>query len=289
MAMVRSLLIATLVLSLMGGSLPAQDAQVPQTATGGAGVSEVPIDGNKKQPVANKSEENDDRTVGQLLVLGLLAPFLIPYEAFDNNIEEIAKFTRYPYRNHYPGFLWTPQQPDGPPDAGPTPEPQGLTSWSARASLEDGFDFDRINRLGLRLTIDTEYRFGLTSNWDWFHERFWCGCTYDFLVGDTNLTYRFAQNEKVAFYAGVGCRYFTDGKQGDAGVNVLYGCDIFPVRPVVVSLLVDGGNLGSSGVIHWRATVGATLHGVEVFGGYDFMRIGCVDLEGPMVGLRIWF
>jgi len=287
--MVRLLLIAALVLSLMGGSLLAQDAEVIQIPTGGASPPEAQVDGNQKQAFNTKGEEKDDRTVGQLLVLGLFAPYLIPYEAFDNNCEEGALFTRYPYRNQYPGFLWTPQQSGDPPDAQPTPEPPGCASWSTRAALEDGYDMDRINRLGLRLTVDSEYRFGLTSNWNWYHETFWCGCTYDFLVGDTNFTYRFAQNEKVAFYAGVGCRYFLDGKGGDAGVNVLYGCDIFPVRPVVVSLLVDGGNLGSSGVVHWRATVGATVHGVEMFGGYDCMRIGCVDLEGPMVGLRYWF
>jgi hypothetical protein len=287
--MVRSLLIATLLLPLLGGSLLAQNASVPQVPTERAALSETQVEWNKNQASENMPEEKDDRTVGQLLVLGLLAPFLIPYEAFDDNIEENAKFTRYPYRNHYPGFLWVPEQSDDPADAPQTSEPPGCTSWSARAILEDGYDLDRINRMGLRLTVDSEYRFGLTSNWNWYHETFWCGCTYDFLVGDTNLTYRFAQNEKVAFYTGVGCRYFTDGKVGDAGVNVLYGCDIFPVRPVVVSLLVDGGNLGSSAVVHWRATIGATLKGVEMFGGYDFMRIGCIDLEGPLVGLRYWF
>jgi hypothetical protein len=27
----------------------------------------------------------------------------------------------------------------------------------------------------------------------------------------------------------------------------------------------------------------------ELFGGYDFYRIGAVDLQGPMAGLRLWF
>jgi hypothetical protein len=27
----------------------------------------------------------------------------------------------------------------------------------------------------------------------------------------------------------------------------------------------------------------------ETFGGYDFLRIGTVNLQGPMVGLRLWF
>lgn len=287
--MMRSLLLAAFVLALLGGSSRAQEAKIPFMPGGSTGLPAFPLDGDAKPAPVHRADDSDDRTLGQMVVLGLLAPFLIPYEAFDNNFGQNARFMRYPYCDHFPGFLWTAQQADDPPDGHPTPEPPGCSSWSSRALLEDGYDIDRVNRVGLRLTVDSESRFGLTSNWNWYHETFWCGCTYDFLLGDTNLTYRFAQNENVAFYAGVGCRYFADGTGGNAGVNVLYGCDIFPVRPVVVSLLVDGGNLGAVGVIHWRATAGATVHGMEFLAGYDFMRIGCVDLQGPMLGLRFWF
>jgi hypothetical protein len=29
--------------------------------------------------------------------------------------------------------------------------------------------------------------------------------------------------------------------------------------------------------------------GWEVFTGYDFLRIGSVNLQGPLLGLRLWF
>jgi hypothetical protein len=37
------------------------------------------------------------------------------------------------------------------------------------------------------------------------------------------------------------------------------------------------------------SSVGAIWNGWELFAGYDFLRIGTVNLQGPMVGLRFWF
>src|SRR5262249_14468895 len=108
-------------------------------------------------------------------------------------------------------------------------------------------------------------------------------------IGDMNLTYRFAQHEKIQFYAGIGARVLTDPCTTNWGANVLYGFDLFPRKPWIVSALVDGGNLGSAGVIHTRVTAGVAIRHFELIGGYDFMRIGSVNIQGPTAGLRLWF
>jgi hypothetical protein len=90
-------------------------------------------------------------------------------------------------------------------------------------------------------------------------------------------------------YAGLGCRLLTDDRDTRAGVNFVYGGDWFPARPLVVSASCDLGNLDAAFVVRARATVGAAWRRWEVFGGYDFLRIGSVNLQGPMLGLRVWF
>jgi hypothetical protein len=80
-----------------------------------------------------------------------------------------------------------------------------------------------------------------------------------------------------------------DGPYTRYGFNITYGGDVFPCKPVVISSSLDLGNLGSASVIRLRGTVGLIHRHWEVFGGYDFYRIGSVDLQGPMAGLRLWF
>jgi hypothetical protein len=109
------------------------------------------------------------------------------------------------------------------------------------------------------------------------------------LLGDTNLTFRFAQTERMQMYAGLGFRMQTDRYDTRFGFNFLYGGDVFLSDPLVLSASLDVGNLSSDLVVHGRATVGLNYKRWEVFGGYDFLRIGSVNLQGPMLGLRLWF
>ena len=81
----------------------------------------------------------------------------------------------------------------------------------------------------------------------------------------------------------------SDRKQTDFGFNFSYGGDLFPRRPWVISTSIDAGNLGSAAVFHARGSVGAIWHGCEFFTGYDFLRVGSTNLQGPMAGVRFWF
>ena len=58
---------------------------------------------------------------------------------------------------------------------------------------------------------------------------------------------------------------------------------------MVAGATMETGTLGSASVVHGRATIGATFHGWELYTGYDFLRVGNVNLQGPVVGLRFWF
>lgn len=196
-----------------------------------------------------------------------------------------APFVSYPYAGHYNGFLWT----DGTATRTSQPIPEKLDWLSVRASVEDGNNFSNLNWVGVRVAVDSESRVGGTTNWNWYHDKFDCGCSFDAVLGDINLTYRLFQGDQFQIHVGAGCRILAEEDFARTGFNALASADFFPIQPLVVSVLVDGGTLGSVGVIHTRATVGATWRGLEIYGGYDFLRIGMTDLDGPVGGLKLWF
>ena len=49
------------------------------------------------------------------------------------------------------------------------------------------------------------------------------------------------------------------------------------------------GNLGTDVVFNAHGTVGVVWNHLEFFVGYDYLRIGPVDLQGTLAGLRLWF
>lgn len=102
-------------------------------------------------------------------------------------------------------------------------------------------------------------------------------------------TYRFVQNEWFVMHTGLGARFLVDHGHDRGGFNFLYGFDVFPAKPVHLFGDFDGGTLGHAGVVRLRGGVGVNWTHFELFAGYDFLRIGRVNLQGPMAGLRLWF
>jgi hypothetical protein len=90
-------------------------------------------------------------------------------------------------------------------------------------------------------------------------------------------------------HTGLGVRVLADRSDPRAGFNFLYGADLFALNPLVLSTVLDLGNLDAAFVIHMRTTVGIVYRHGELLAGYDFLRIGSVNLQGPLIGLRFWF
>lgn len=259
------------------------DVNAPSTSS-----SEGKEKGRSSSSSSSSSDEDGDNLGGAMFKLAVLAPFYVPMAILGDEYEYRLVFTRYPYANNYHGYQI--MLPDWAKtfytlDTADVPRKQ----WVMRLSVENGNDFDGMNRLGGQLKIEHAWRWGFVTNWNYFRERLPCGCIDEAVIGDANLTFRFAQNEVASMYAGLGFRVLSDRRQTDFGVNFTYGGDWFPVRPLVVSGVFDAGNLGSAGVVHARGSVGAIWNAWEVFAGYDFLRIGSVNLQGPMVGVRLWF
>jgi hypothetical protein len=118
-------------------------------------------------------------------------------------------------------------------------DPEYFKCWAVRLSLEDGNDCNGLNRVGGRLDIDTAWRFGLQTNWNWFHEDLGGGRSDETVLGDINLTYRFAQAHWLDMYAGLGGRILSDRHATRGGFNFLYGANLFLRRA--------GGDLHAGG------------------------------------------
>lgn len=199
-----------------------------------------------------------------------------------------SHFLPYPYCGNFPGY----RVPNANltreylPELDYNVEP---LCWSARLSIEDGNDFNGLNRANGRFMLETSSGFGFLTSWNHFYERLNGGKHDQFVIGDFNAIYSWGWGSACTFRWGLGARVLTDCGRDDWGFNFHLGGDFFPVRPVIVSLDSDFGTLGDAGVAHGRLTVGVIHRGWEIFGGYDAMAIGGTTLHGPLIGLRLWF
>lgn len=219
----------------------------------------------------------------------ITAPFKAHRSALGDDLEVPGYFPKMPYPKGYPGYMWIGRLPQHVENPELEMQMEKSRTVSFRASVEEGNDFSGMNRIGLRVTFETTSRFGIQSNWNFLNESLGGGRHDWTTIGDSYLTFRFAQNEQTQFYGGLGGRILTDPCSTRFGFGAIYGFDYFPVKPLVWSASIDAGWLGSAGVVHGRTSIGATIEHFELFAGYDFLRIGSVNIQGPMIGLKFWY
>ena len=157
--------------------------------------------------------------------------WLVPHDAWDAGSKIDVRFSPFPYADPKTRYVVLDRTPDGKPSYYDLTDTQW---WSVRASAEAGSNFDGLDRVGLRLFLDTNTRFGLKSDWDWYSEKMACGCRETLWIGDVTGTYRFVQNEGVLMTTGLGARFSLDHGHDHGGFNFLYGFDLFPAKPVHV-------------------------------------------------------
>lgn len=238
------------------------------------------------------SDDSDDFLAdlfGPVFVYAFAAPWLGPHAALDPGLDVPGRFTRYPYAAPDTGHIALDRR-DRPWDERVQFLDRPDTQWySVRATAEVGGDFDGLTRTGVRLFLDTDTRFGLKSDWDYYVERLPCGCRDDLGIGDVTATYRFVQHEQIQMHTGLGARFLIDHGRDRAGANFLYGFDAFPVQPAHLFGSFEAGTLGTAGVLRFHGGAGATWRSGELFAGYDYLWISGATLQGPFVGLRLWY
>lgn len=233
--------------------------------------------------------------------------YVLPANAVGDNYHNNFGFQRYPYADDSAGLMWNLDPPAAslgrpeplddetagwragvPLETGAVPKHPGR-SWSGRVFVEESNDFDGLNRVNAQVLVESFGRLGFQASWSYLRETLDDDSHDELWLGDANLTFLFAQSERVQLRTGWGCRWLADRDDANFGVNFLYGGDFYPAKPWIVSTFLELGNLGSAFVVHGRATAGVILSRFEFFGGYDWLRIGSADLHGPVIGVRLWF
>lgn len=196
-------------------------------------------------------------------------------------------FLLYPYADNWPGAMWSEDfEVWDDPDV--EPARPSIKGWSGRFSLDASNDFDGLNRFNAGLLLESSRGLGAETSWTHLYERLPGGGHDQMLLGDLNLTLGM-HARYVQVRVGAGGRLATDRRQTHGGPNLTMGLDIYPFKPATLSTRVDVGTLGEAKVFHVRSTVGFLWKRLEFFTGYDSLRIGPVDLQGPVAGIRFWF
>lgn len=214
------------------------------------------------------------------------SPFTVPPIVLDDRFDFNSTFAAYPYADGWNGLMQISGVSDNTDYVAPI-------TWehlmSLRASVEEGNNFNGLNRLGVTFLVDTMTRLGVGGGVHFYEENN-SGTSPDRLaIGDVNLLFRFAQSERTQYRAGIGARFLNDREQTDWGVNFVYGFDWFPVKPASLGVQLEAGTLGNAWVYRATGRIGLVWKFSEVYAGYDYLHIGSQVLQGPMVGLRIWF
>lgn len=184
------------------------------------------------------------------------------------------RFQEFPYADGSPGYMARRKSPK---------------RWSARTTLEFGKDSHGLERTGLGLLLEHQAGPGIDFQWNSYREDLGSGFTDELHFSDINVLYRVAESEHYLVRAGLGVNILGDAWGTDTGINFTSRLDLFPVRPLAVTTEFDMGTIGDTETIHGAARVGLMLDRFELFGGYDYRRIGNIELKGPMAGLQIWF
>ena len=212
---------------------------------------------------------------GKALLAGVTSPFWAPYTALADDLSEDGYFPEHPYENAEGSLLYDKS-------------PRGAHDSLIVLQGQYGDDFDDIFHANGRVLMENSSRFGIDAEFNYRNEEIPTG--HDELwTGDVNLTYRFAQNEKWQFRAGLGVNWLTYNRDSDSGINFTYGADWFPDDPWVVSGLLDWGRIGDAGLFHGRTTIGVSHNGWGVFTGYDFFEIGHQEMHAWINGIELRF
>ncbi len=225
-------------------------------------------------------DDDGDSLTSRLAALGLMgfgaavtSPFWAPYLMLGDDLDRDGYFPKHPYEN-IDGTLTLDETVRGTHD----------TAITLQGVL--GTDFGDMQLINGRALIEHRSRFGIDTEFKYRRENL-AGGSHDHLWnGDANLTFRFAQHEHWLIRAGLGVNWLDNRGDTEAGFNLTYGVDWYPVDPLIVSGVIDWGRISAASLFHGRATIGFIREGWGAFTGYDYFRVSDSDAHSWIAGIE---
>jgi len=233
------------------------------------------------------------------LLLGATSPWWAPHQVMEGELPpgttKARRFADYPYAEGAAGHViepvelvngWDGEMRSPSRDA---IQPRLLQRVSAQLGLESGIGIsDGITRFGLRGRIQFPMRLQLDADWSMLHERDRQGFDTAYM-GREHLSVRFAESSQLQFYTGIGPQHFCDAIGCEHGVDLTWGFDAFPGRPIALGIEGSVGNLGYAFAPGVRARLGVLVGPVEASIGWHQRWVDAVPLGGPFIGIGGWF
>ncbi|PQO38326.1 hypothetical protein C5Y97_09675 [Blastopirellula marina] len=160
---------------------------------------------------------------------------------------------------------------------------------SVRASVEYASDFSHLSRIGTKVLVEGNRRWGLDTQWDEYFESIPGGGTDQLTLGDINVTLRYFQGYHGQLRFGLGANILADTNGSEAGINFTGSYDAYLGKPWIWSSEFDLGKVGSADLFRFRTTVGVNWKHIEAYTGYQYTNIEGAELNGFVSGLRVWF
>lgn len=298
--MARKLVIGLIsaILCMTTTAEPAMSGWLLSSAANESRTTDPPSTYKPKSSRKTSSDESSDdgleslgvKAVGGILALSLYATAnsVIPKRrtiiyTHNNGEEETISllgnseyFSDYPYQHDF-GYMLMGD------------EWYGIGKFkSVRASVEYGSDFSGLSRIGTKVLIEGNRRWGIDTQWDEYFENV-PGGTDQLTLGDINVTLRYFQAYHGQLRFGLGANILADEQGTEAGFNFTGGYDAYLGKPWIWSSEFDVGNVGSAGLFRFRTTLGMNWKRLEAFTGYQYTNIEGAELNGFVSGLRVWF
>ena len=260
----------------------------------------------------HRDQDCDDDFDGAVFFLVLQAmslPFYLPADAVDDDWARTYRFENYPY--HRPGRAYArvsrpipPPEPTPPAEGGDDlaePPPSRLFDDEVRyqkvkpdISVRPGYTFERdsddILAHRAELMVRTNGRWNLDFEVTDYAEDV-PGGTDHMQMYNWHVTYSFAVSPRVHFAAGAGGRNlrWEDGA-GAGGLDLRYEAEFFPRKPFHFQLIAEGGWVDGEGAWELEGRAGVFVYKrLETFVGWRHFEIVDEALNGPVVGLSLWF
>ena len=199
----------------------------------------------------------------------------INYEIYSSDESQFS-FLKYPYADQQFGI-------------GADSLPSGGNPLKSQLAFWYGTDFDDIDSWNTQYRLESAGFYGFEFQWSHLTEKL-TGVRRDSLnLADFNVTMRWIESPEWVLRTGIGVNLLVDRFGTEADYNLTLSSDFFPVKPCIISFELDHGEIGSTHQTHLLSTIGLNYKRAEILTGYEYRKIGRTEIQGPLLGMRLWW